>query len=343
MFVVSHRRDTCRWCCEPTAGASGGPLFIWSILLLGLAQALLGADHVHLWTVLAALTLFFAVFNYLEARLPALLTLVGRNDGARRRARRVRDGPVPRRGRRRLRGRPAAADLRHSGRLLGQRRHGGVLGRRGRAGRRAGCEIARTRPIRGYRGGSPYRKIPHFPNGQVPWHAASTKSSSSAISARIPRPATCRTARRSRISRVATSESWKDKQTGEQREQTEWHNIVMYDRLAEIAAEYLRKGSQVYIEGKLRTRKWQDKEGRDRYTTEINANEMQMLGSRGGGGRRHGVARRAARGPGGGGGSGRPSAPRPRRGPRPRTSTTTSRSERSRPCRASTCTPSAAR
>ena len=83
---------------------------------------------------------------------------------------------------------------------------------------------------------------------------------------------------------VATSESWKDKQTGEQREQTEWHNIVMYDRLAEIAAEYLKKGSQVYVEGKLRTRKWQDKEGRDRYTTEINANEMQMLGGRSGGG-----------------------------------------------------------
>ena len=84
--------------------------------------------------------------------------------------------------------------------------------------------------------------------------------------------------------RVATSESWKDKQTGEQREQTEWHSVVMYDRLAEIAAEYLRKGSQVYVEGRLRTRKWQDKEGRDRYTTEIIANEMQMLGGRGGGG-----------------------------------------------------------
>jgi len=83
---------------------------------------------------------------------------------------------------------------------------------------------------------------------------------------------------------IATSESWKDKQTGEQREQTEWHNIVMYDRLAEIAAEYLKKGSQVYVEGKLRTRKWQDKEGRDRYTTEINANEMQMLGGRAGAG-----------------------------------------------------------
>ena len=79
---------------------------------------------------------------------------------------------------------------------------------------------------------------------------------------------------------IATSESWKDKQTGEQREQTEWHNIVMYDRLAEVAAEYLKKGSQVYVEGKLRTRKWQDKEGRDRYTTEIQANEMQMLGGK---------------------------------------------------------------
>jgi single-strand DNA-binding protein len=92
---------------------------------------------------------------------------------------------------------------------------------------------------------------------------------------------------------IATSESWKDKQTGEQKEQTEWHNIVMYDRLAEIAAEYLRKGSQVYVEGRLRTRKWQDKEGRDRYTTEIIANEMQMLGSRGGAGGGMGTESRA--------------------------------------------------
>jgi single-strand DNA-binding protein len=82
--------------------------------------------------------------------------------------------------------------------------------------------------------------------------------------------------------RLATSDSWKDKQTGEQREQTEWHSVVMYDRLAEIAAEYLRKGSQIYVEGRLKTRKWQDKEGKDRYTTEIVASEMQMLGSRGG-------------------------------------------------------------
>jgi single-strand DNA-binding protein len=82
--------------------------------------------------------------------------------------------------------------------------------------------------------------------------------------------------------RIATSDSWRDKQSGEQKEQTEWHSVVFFDRLAEIAAEYLRKGSQVYVEGRLRTRKWQDKSGNDRYTTEIVANEMQMLGGRGG-------------------------------------------------------------
>jgi len=83
---------------------------------------------------------------------------------------------------------------------------------------------------------------------------------------------------------LATSESWKDKQTGEQQDRTEWHKIAMFGRLAEIAAEYLRKGSQIYIEGKLRTRKWQDKtDGKDRYTTEIIADQMQMLGGRGGG------------------------------------------------------------
>ncbi len=83
---------------------------------------------------------------------------------------------------------------------------------------------------------------------------------------------------------VATNESWKDKQTGEQKDRTEWHKVAMFNRLAEVAAEYLRKGSQVYIEGKLRTRKWQDKNGQDRWTTEIIADEMQMLGGRGGGG-----------------------------------------------------------
>jgi len=79
---------------------------------------------------------------------------------------------------------------------------------------------------------------------------------------------------------VATSESWKDKKTGEQQERTEWHRVVLYARLAEIASEYLHKGSKVYIEGKLRTNKWQDKNGNDRYTTEIMANELQMLDSR---------------------------------------------------------------
>ena len=80
---------------------------------------------------------------------------------------------------------------------------------------------------------------------------------------------------------VATSESWKDKQTGQQQERTEWHRVVFFNRLAEIAGEYLKKGSKVYVEGSLRTRKWQDKSGADRYTTEIVGNEMQMLDSRG--------------------------------------------------------------
>jgi single-strand DNA-binding protein len=84
--------------------------------------------------------------------------------------------------------------------------------------------------------------------------------------------------------RVATSENWKDKQSGENKERTEWHNVAMFGRLGEIAGEYLKKGSKVYIEGSLRTRKWQDKSGNDRYTTEIIANEMQMLDSRSGGG-----------------------------------------------------------
>ncbi len=84
---------------------------------------------------------------------------------------------------------------------------------------------------------------------------------------------------------IATSESWKDKQSGEKQERTEWHNVVFFNRLAEIAGEYLKKGSKVYVEGSLRTRKWQDKtSGQDRYTTEIVANEMQMLDSKGGAG-----------------------------------------------------------
>jgi single-strand DNA-binding protein len=79
---------------------------------------------------------------------------------------------------------------------------------------------------------------------------------------------------------LATSEQWKDKQTGEKKESTEWHRVVLFNKLAEIGAEYLRKGQQVYIEGALRTRKWQNKEGQDQYTTEIVASDMQMLGGR---------------------------------------------------------------
>jgi len=108
---------------------------------------------------------------------------------------------------------------------------------------------------------------------------------------------------------VATSESWKDKQTGEQKDRTEWHKVAMFNRLAEVAAEYLRKGSQVYIEGKIRTRKWQDRDGNDRWTTEIIADEMQMLGGRGGGGGGGGSAPMSS-----GQDSGPPSSP-PQAGP----------------------------
>jgi single-strand DNA-binding protein len=117
--------------------------------------------------------------------------------------------------------------------------------------------------------------------------------------------------------RIATSESWRDKQTGEQQERTEWHRVALFGRLAEVAGEYLRKGSKVYIEGSLRTRKWQDKEGKDRYSTEIVGNDMQMLDARGagagaggaagggsgGGGREH--FGEESGGAGGGGGAGR--------------------------------------
>lgn len=83
---------------------------------------------------------------------------------------------------------------------------------------------------------------------------------------------------------LATSDSWKDKNTGEKQERTEWHNVTFYSPLAEIAGQYLRKGSSVFVEGRLQTRKWQDKNGQDRYTTEVIANEMKMLGGRGGAG-----------------------------------------------------------
>ena len=112
--------------------------------------------------------------------------------------------------------------------------------------------------------------------------------------------------------RLATTDQWRDKQSGENREQTEWHRVVMFGRLGEIAGEYLKKGSKVYVEGAIRTRKWTDKEGQDRYTTEIVANEMQMLDGRGdsGGGGGFGGGDRGgfggdSRGGGGGGGGGR--------------------------------------
>lgn len=110
---------------------------------------------------------------------------------------------------------------------------------------------------------------------------------------------------------IATTRNWKDKASGEKREETEWHRVVFYDRLAEIAGEYLKKGRPVYVEGRLKTRKWQDKDGQERFTTEIIAEEMQLLGSRdgggeGGGGGGGGGAARG--GPAGGGGGGAPRA-----------------------------------
>ena len=104
--------------------------------------------------------------------------------------------------------------------------------------------------------------------------------------------------------RIATSESWRDKTSGEQQERTEWHRVALFGRLAEVASEYLRKGSQVYIEGSLRTRKWQDKQGNERYSTEIVANDLQMLGGRGGAGGGGGGGGGGGESSGGGGGSG---------------------------------------
>jgi single-strand DNA-binding protein len=113
---------------------------------------------------------------------------------------------------------------------------------------------------------------------------------------------------------IATTEQWTDKQSGQKQERTEWHRVVMFGRLGEIAGEYLRKGSQVYIEGKLQTRKWQDQNGQDRYTTEIVANDMQMLGGAAGGGSRSGTSDFNQ-----GGGAPRPQQPAPQQsgGPAP--------------------------
>jgi single-strand DNA-binding protein len=119
---------------------------------------------------------------------------------------------------------------------------------------------------------------------------------------------------------IATTRTWKDKNTGDKQEETEWHRVVFYDRLAEIAGEYLKKGRPVYVEGRLKTRKWQDKEGKDNYTTEVIATEMQLLGGRdggdGGSGGGGGYANRGSAGPDRGGGGGedapRSAAPAPR-------------------------------
>jgi single-strand DNA-binding protein len=118
---------------------------------------------------------------------------------------------------------------------------------------------------------------------------------------------------------IATTESWKDKQSGQKQEKTEWHNITMYRRLAEIAGQYLKKGSSVYVEGRLQTRKWQDKQsGQDRYTTEVVVDEMKMLGGRGGAGGgaeydqsapSYGGGNEAPRAMNQGGGQPRPAAP----------------------------------
>ena len=120
---------------------------------------------------------------------------------------------------------------------------------------------------------------------------------------------------------LATTDSWKDKATGEKKEATEWHRVVFFGRLAEIAGEYLKKGRSIYVEGRIKTRKWQDKDGQDRYTTEVVADQMQMLGSREGmggggatdegGGAGGGAARSSGGGAGGGGGGGKPAAKKP--------------------------------
>ncbi|WP_067070183.1 single-stranded DNA-binding protein [Roseateles chitosanitabidus] len=139
---------------------------------------------------------------------------------------------------------------------------------------------------------------------------------------------------------IATTRNWKSREGGERQEETEWHRVVFYDRLAEIAGEYLKKGRPVYVEGRLKTRKWQDKEGKDNYTTEIIAEQMQLLGGRdgggddmGGGGGGGGYSRERSAERSGGGGSGRdsgdfdsprapaPRAPAPRQAPAPKPAT----------------------
>ena len=115
--------------------------------------------------------------------------------------------------------------------------------------------------------------------------------------------------------RMATTESWKDKATGEKKELTEWHRVVFRNKLAEIVAQYLKKGSAIYVEGRIRTRKWQDKEGQERYTTEIEAREMQMLGGRSGASSSGGEAEYGGSMPSQGAGSGAPNKPAAQKAP----------------------------
>ncbi len=117
---------------------------------------------------------------------------------------------------------------------------------------------------------------------------------------------------------IATSRQWKDKTSGERQEETEWHRVVFYDRLAEIAGEYLKKGRPVYVEGRLKTRKWTDKDGVDKYTTEVIAAEMQLLGSRDGGGDGEGGGYRSSGGAAGGSGGSGGSGGAPRQAPAPK-------------------------
>jgi single-strand DNA-binding protein len=118
--------------------------------------------------------------------------------------------------------------------------------------------------------------------------------------------------------RLATTRNWKNRDSGERQEETEWHSVVLYDRQAEVAGEYLKKGRPVYIEGRLKTRKWQDKDGNDRYTTEIVADSMQLLGGREGGGGDEGYSRDSRDSEGGGGSRPAPAprAPAPRPAPK---------------------------
>ena len=245
----------------------------------------------------AGLVIFFAAFNVLEAKLPALVS---------------KAAPPAAKG--------AASGVYSSvqflGTFVGGAAGGAIAQHFGPVAVLAAClalaAVWLAVGLADGRAGRPRMRTARAPRaashptpdpGRKPWHP-STKSSSSAISAAIPRRATCPTAAPSPTCRSRPPRSWKDK-NGEKQEKTEWHRVAFFGKLAEIAGEYLKKGSQVYVEGRLQTRKWQDKDGQDKYTTEIVADRMQMLGSRQGmgggdrerepGGEREGAARPAGK------------------------------------------------